>query len=185
MEARDNYSIVAILKNGEFFGESDPPNNTTGTKSWRGKYPPGQLILAFLIQLKLIVMKLKVVSSNPSSNGGFINKLVHEEVVTMKVFGVSKTTTQQSTFYMKTDEALPIGAEDEINLSLFDIVERPFVPETPRTTDANGRPLRPITPGAPIYLRWLVSKVANRVAVTRRIDNLVSNATVVNGNAAY
>lgn len=73
--------------------------------------------------------KFKCISCTESSNGGFIAKLQNKVSKSINVFGVTKTTEQQSTYYIKVDTAIPVGKEDELPLGSFKVVERPFVLE--------------------------------------------------------
>ena len=108
-------------------------------------------------------MKFKCVQSTQSINGGFMNKLVSVVAVpkTVTVFGVTKTEQTKETVYMKTDAAIPVGAEDDIDLNLFDVVLSDFV-----TPDGNVIPLKRLT----IKRERLASKA---------VAHYAANATVV------
>jgi hypothetical protein len=60
-------------------------------------------------------MKFKVTKSTQSTKGGFVNTI--EGTSTKTVFGKTKTT--KHLFLLKTDEALDIDSEDELNLSEY------------------------------------------------------------------
>lgn len=70
----------------------------------------------------------KVISSNQTTNAsGFITKLQHKsEKSVMTEFG-PKTTDVQETYYIKLDAQAEIGLEKPLDLTKFEIVERPFV----------------------------------------------------------
>lgn len=89
-------------------------------------------------------MKLTVEKSTKSSNGGFVNTLVGETLI--KVFGVPKTVKHR--FLMKTDEEVPAGTTDNINLNDFN-----QVPQQSEMED-----------GKIINVTWLHLKATERAA---------------------
>lgn len=83
------------------------------------------------------MLRVKVASvGNKTTNGNFIHKIVSEKKVT--VLGIEKIN--KITYYVALPAAAKVGSEHEINLDLFNVVERPFeVPDT----------------GEVIMLKWL------------------------------
>ena len=65
---------------------------------------------------------LEVASSTKTENGNFCNKLVAQESVST-VFG--NATTRQ-TYYLFTDQENKEGTSGKMDLSAFDIVEKPW-----------------------------------------------------------
>lgn len=74
-------------------------------------------------------VNLKVVSATASKNGGFIHKLQSNTTKVVKTVFGAKTQESQATYYMKLDEAAPIGMEAELDLSEFKVVDREFLLE--------------------------------------------------------
>jgi len=71
-------------------------------------------------------MLLSVVSSNPTKNGNFCNKLQNKSVISVETeFGVI-SQERQSTFYLFTDKQNEIGKSAELDLAKFDIVEKEY-----------------------------------------------------------
>jgi hypothetical protein len=116
------------------------------------------------------VLKLKVTKSTLSSNGGYIITLQSKESKSMQTpFGL-KTQESQLTYYMKVTEAQPIGKEADMDINLFDVVERPYtIPATPASFVANPAQPDPTQPNhliisAPaqpeviVGLKWLQIK---------------------------
>lgn len=62
----------------------------------------------------------KVTKSTASSKGGFVNTL--ECTSSVKVFGVTKTTVHKR--FMKTDDAVEIGTEANIEMNQYS--EQPY-----------------------------------------------------------
>jgi len=92
------------------------------------------------------IVNLELISSTPSSNGGFVLKLQNKstkEIVTP--FG-KKVSDHQETYYMKVAEnACQVGFKADLDLSQFNIIERPFV-VTDEQSDLKGQTLQ---------LKWL------------------------------
>ena len=81
--------------------------------------------------------KFTVISSNPSNEGNtFVTKIQSNKVV--NVLGVNKTS--QVTYYISLPQQVEVNKEFDVDLSQFNIVERPF--ESPTT-------------GEIIQLKWL------------------------------
>jgi hypothetical protein len=81
--------------------------------------------------------KFTVISSNPSNEGKtFVTKIQGNKVV--NVLGVNKTS--QVTYYISLPQQVEVNKEFDVDLSQFNIVERPF--ESPTT-------------GEIIQLKWL------------------------------
>ena len=81
--------------------------------------------------------KFTVISSNPSNEGTtFVTKIQGNKVV--NVLGVNKTS--QVTYYISLPQQVEVNKEFDVDLSQFNIVERPF--ESPTT-------------GEIIQLKWL------------------------------
>ncbi len=67
--------------------------------------------------------KFKVISSNPSNEGkSFVTKLYSES--TMETFVGTKL--KRETYYVSGTKALAVGTEVDIDLSSWNVVERPF-----------------------------------------------------------
>ncbi len=82
-------------------------------------------------------MKVSVISCNPSNEGKtFVAKIQGNKVV--NVLGVNKTSS--ITYYISLPEQVTVGAEFDLNLNDFNIVEHPF--EHPES-------------GETIQLKWL------------------------------
>lgn len=76
-------------------------------------------------------INLTVVSATLSSNGGFIHKLQNKTSTVVDTPFGKKTQDSQVTYYMKLDDAAPIGMQAEIDIDNFKVVERPYtVPDT-------------------------------------------------------
>ena len=73
-------------------------------------------------------MKVSVISCNPSNEGKtFVAKIQNNKVV--NVLGVNKASTL--TYYISLPEKVSVGAEFDLNLNDFVVVEHPFEhPET-------------------------------------------------------
>lgn len=89
---------------------------------------------------------LTLVSSTPSSNGGFILKLQNKSTKEVQTpFGMKKSDHQE-TYYMKVaDNSCKVGFQAEMDLSQFNIVERPYTIDD-ANSDINGQT---------IQLKWL------------------------------
>ena len=96
------------------------------------------------MQLKLTVEKST--QTKNAKNPGFVNTLVGTSVMT--VFGKSKTTKVR--FMMRTDEELPVGSEEVIDLAHFEIKE--YSNEVPSLADA--------TKMVTLTTKWLQQKIA-------------------------
>lgn len=93
----------------------------------------------------------KCESSTASKNGGFVNKMVAEQL--MEVFGTKKAV--RNTYYIKTVGAIKVGSEHKADLAQFDIVEREFViPDGPSA-------------GQVVALKWLTGKQERQAPVAR------------------
>jgi hypothetical protein len=97
----------------------------------------------------------KVASATESENGGFVTKLVHKAVNKVaSAFGevVQETST---TFYVKLAAAPKVGFEAPLDLSGFDVTERPYeIPELGTDGEPNENA------GDIIMLKWLAPKRA-------------------------
>lgn len=65
-------------------------------------------------------MKITVIKSDAATFGGFWNKLVNSTKVDAGALG---TISKKRTYYVNTDAQLTVGAELEVNMDLFDVVE--------------------------------------------------------------
>jgi len=73
------------------------------------------------------IVTLAVTKCTSSKNGGYVLTLVHksEGVLVATPFG-NTIKTGITTYYMKVDEPIEVGFDAPIDLSGYDIVERPF-----------------------------------------------------------
>lgn len=71
------------------------------------------------------LINLTVVQSTASKNGGFVTKLQAKQppVSTITPFG-TKTTSKQITYYIKLDQAPPVGLSAPLDLDSFKVTER-------------------------------------------------------------
>ena len=99
-------------------------------------------------------MNLVVVSSNPSNNGEtFVTKLRATKTVDLGDILGTKPSTK--TYYISTTKQAPVKAELELNLGIFNIVERPYVDENgDLPTDDEGNVVAD-RDGNPLMLKWL------------------------------
>lgn len=77
-------------------------------------------------------IELEVMSSNPTKNGNFCNKLQAKTIIKADTpFGVVEQE-RQVTYYLFTKSENKVGHKAQIDLGLFDIVESPyeFIDET-------------------------------------------------------
>lgn len=89
---------------------------------------------------------LTLVSSTPSQNGGFILKLQNKSTKEIATPFGKKVSDHQETYYMKVAEnTCQVGFKAEMDLSQFNIVERPYTIDDPNS-DINGQT---------IQLKWL------------------------------
>lgn len=72
----------------------------------------------------LLKVKVAKVSAKPSTNGNYIHT-IKTEGKTINVMGVDKTSGQL-TYFIALPQAVPVGTEHEIDMSLFRVEERPF-----------------------------------------------------------
>jgi len=68
--------------------------------------------------------KFKVEQSNPNDKGGFVTKLVTEEVIDLGILGKK---TKKETMYISTTKQPAVDAEVELDMDMFRIQEYPFV----------------------------------------------------------
>lgn len=72
------------------------------------------------------IIELEVISSNPTENGNFCNKLQAKTIIKAETeFGVVEQERQQ-TYYLFTKSQNEVGKKAKIDLGLFDIVESPY-----------------------------------------------------------
>lgn len=69
---------------------------------------------------------LKVESSNVTNLGHYCNKLVCKSEKTVATPFGNNTSNTQETYYMFTNNPNTVGFEAELDLSKFDIVNKPF-----------------------------------------------------------
>lgn len=99
---------------------------------------------------------LTCISSTPSVNGGFVVKLQStSDLVVTTAFG-TKTQKSQLTYYIKLDTTVKPGFAAELDLSQFEIVERPFMLDVAATA-ANPAIGQAAVPAhqEEIMLKWL------------------------------
>lgn len=71
-------------------------------------------------------MQLTVISSTPTKNGTFCNKLQNKSEISQdSVFGAAKQE-RQKTYYLFTDQQNKVGMVGDLNLDNFDVIEKPF-----------------------------------------------------------
>ena len=67
-----------------------------------------------------------VESSSPTKNGNFCNKLINKDTITIETdFGKVKQE-RSTTYYLFTDKQNDEGLKAQLNLDVFDIVEKPY-----------------------------------------------------------
>lgn len=92
------------------------------------------------------VVNLTVKSCTASSNGGFILKLQNKSTKEITTPFGKKVSDHQETYYMKVaDNSARVGFNADLDLSQFNIVERPYTIDDPNS-DINGQT---------IQLKWL------------------------------
>ena len=93
----------------------------------------------------MTTVNLTLISKTPSENGGEILKLQNaDEKAEQTAFGM-KTQKTQVTYYMKVDKCpLAKGKSADLDLDMFNIVERPFEIEDEETKEMKT-----------IHLKWL------------------------------
>ncbi len=70
-------------------------------------------------------MELTTVKCTESSKGGYIVKLQGKSGNKTAMFGTT-VASSQSTYYVKLAEEVAVGITEDVDLDLFDIVEREF-----------------------------------------------------------
>ena len=77
------------------------------------------------------MLKLKVLSCNPSNGGKtFVTKLAVPTVTKVTALGVK---TKKETLYSSSPSKFEIGAEIDVDMSDFKVVEHPFTTEDGET----------------------------------------------------
>jgi hypothetical protein len=72
------------------------------------------------------VNEFTVVSSNPTKNGNFCNKLQNKsEMSQQTVFGQAKSE-RQTTYYLFTDKANSVGMVGALDITQFDVLSKPY-----------------------------------------------------------
>lgn len=71
-------------------------------------------------------IKLKVVSSNPTKNNNFCNKLQAKETVEIKTDFGTVSADRQVTYFLFTDKQNAKDMESSLDLDLFDLVLKPI-----------------------------------------------------------
>ena len=72
-------------------------------------------------------IELEVISSNPTKNDNFCNKLQAKTVITAETEFGTVEQERQVTYYLFTSKKNEIGKKASLDLDLFDIVESPYV----------------------------------------------------------
>ena len=82
------------------------------------------------------LINVKVESSNPTKNNdAYCNKLVSSKEITVDTPLGKVTQERKKTFYMFTDQQNEKGIEADLNLALFDVVERVYEVEDEDTNE--------------------------------------------------
>ena len=71
-------------------------------------------------------IELEVISSNPTKNGNFCNKLQAKTTIKAETEFGTVEQERQVTYYLFTSKQNEVGKKASLDLDLFDIVESPY-----------------------------------------------------------
>ena len=94
------------------------------------------------------IQNFKVISSNVTKNNNFCNKISCKADVSVATAFGNVTQSKSLTYYLFTEEENKIGMEAELDIALFDVVEKPFTISNEETGEDEEIQLKYLYPKA-------------------------------------